>query len=209
MTRFILDTVVLRVFAFAHPKGIDILLGALNTSQAAFPSEVYDLDEETLPLNAPDQILSELARGLRFARCKVQSEPRHKGQRYQAWLENATQIPRYIQTGNLLVEPLELEEIPRREKLSKDYGIGRGEAACLTLAERHTGMAIFLSNDEKACQVAQTIGISFLTIPDILAEWIRREHPARELFQELIAGMERASFAIPNAVHQDLQQLLE
>lgn len=72
MSKFVLDTVVLRVFAFAHPQGIDILLAALNISQAVFPSEVYNLDENSLPLNAHDETLSELARGLRSNLRQVQ-----------------------------------------------------------------------------------------------------------------------------------------
>lgn len=89
------------------------------------------------------------------------------------------------------------------------YGIGRGEAACLVLAERNTSIAIFLSSDEAACRVAQTLGISYLTIPDILTEWIRQASPTPELFQDLIDGMRNATFTIPNTVYQELQQLFE
>lgn len=209
MSKFVLDTVVLRVFAFAHPQGIDILLAALNTPQAVFPSEVFNLDEDSLPPDASDENLSELARGLRYARRQVQSQPGLSGQRFQARLENATQVPRHIQAGSLFIESLELEEIPRREQLIKIYGIGRGEAACLTLAERNTSIAIFLSSDEAACRVAQILSISYLTIPDILTEWIRRAKPTPEFVQDLIDGMRNAKFAIPDTVYQELQQLLE
>ena len=41
----IIDTVVLRVMAFAHPEGLNILLEALNASSARLPREVYNLDE--------------------------------------------------------------------------------------------------------------------------------------------------------------------
>lgn len=95
MSKFVLDTVVLRVFAFA--QGIDILLAALNTPQAVFPSEVFKLDEDSLPPDASDENLSELARGLRYARRQVQSQPGLSEQRFQARLENATQVPRHIQ----------------------------------------------------------------------------------------------------------------
>lgn len=91
----------------------------------------------------------------------------------------------------------------------KTYRIGRGEAACLTLAERNTSVAIFLSSDEAACRVAQTLGISYLTIPDVLREWIRRTSPAPEVFQDLISGMRNAKFSVPEAVYQELQRLLE
>lgn len=40
----VLDTVVLRVMAFAHPNGIEILLETLNVSRARFPAEVYNRD---------------------------------------------------------------------------------------------------------------------------------------------------------------------
>lgn len=89
MSKFVLDTVVLRVFAFAHPQGIDILLAALNTPQAVFPSEVFNLDEDSLPPDVSDENLSELARGLRYARRQVQLQPGLAGQRFQARLENA------------------------------------------------------------------------------------------------------------------------
>jgi predicted nucleic acid-binding protein len=209
MSKFVLDTVVLRVFAFAHHQGIDILLAALNTPQAVFPSEVYNLDEDTLPLDASDESLSELARGIRYTRRQIQLQPGLLGQRFQVRLENATQIPRHIQAGSLFIEPLELEEIPRREELMRTHRIGRGEAACLTLAERNTRIAVFLSSDAEACRVAQILGISYLTILDILTEWVHRMRPIRELFQDLINGMRNASFAIPEHIYQQLEQIFE
>lgn len=209
MPKFVLDTVVLRVFAFAHPQGIDILLSALDTPQAVFPPEVFNLDEDSLPPGISDENLSELARGLRYARRQVQLQPGLAGQRFQARLENATQVPRHIQAGSLFIDPLKLEEILQRENLITAYGIGRGEAACLTLAKRNTGIAIFLSSDETACRVAQTLGISYLTIPDILTAWICQVNPTPELFQDLIDGMRNAKFSIPEAIYQELQQLLE
>jgi predicted nucleic acid-binding protein len=209
MSKFVLDTVVLRVFAFAHPQGIDILLTALNTPQAVFPSEVFNLDEDSLPPNVSDENLSELARGLRYARRQVQSQPGLTGQRFQTRLENAIQVPRHINAGSLFIEPLKLEEIPMREQLMKIYGIGRGEASCLILAKRETSIAILLSSDEGACRAAQAIGIAYLTIPDILTKWVRQDKPTSEFVQDLIDGMKNASFSIPEAVYQELQRLLE
>lgn len=209
MSKFVLDTVVLRVFAFAHPQGIDILLAALNTPQAVFPSEVFNLDEDSLPPSVPDENLSELARGLRYARAQIQLQPGLAGQRFQDRLENATQVPRHIQAGSLFIEKLELEEIPRREQLRRIYGIGRGEAACLTLAERNKRIAIFLSSDEGACHAAQTLAISYLTIPDILTKWVRRDQPTSKLVKDLIDGMRNASFSIPEAFYQELLHLFE
>jgi predicted nucleic acid-binding protein len=209
MSKFVLDTVVLRVFAFAHSQGVDILLTALNAKRVYFPAEVYNRDEDSLPLNAPDDDLSELARGLRYARRKAQNLPGLSGQRFQARLENATQLPRHIQMGELIVEPLELEELPRREFLIKEYGIGRGEAACITLADREALTAVFLSSDEKACRVAQTVGISFLTIPDILTAWVCQTRPPSNLLQALFDGMNNASFKLREDVYQQLWQILQ
>jgi len=67
MPKYVLDTVVLRVFAFAHPQGIDILLSALKAPSACFPTEVYNQDENNLPPNVSDESLSKLARGLRYS----------------------------------------------------------------------------------------------------------------------------------------------
>jgi predicted nucleic acid-binding protein len=209
MSKFVLDTVVLRVFAFAHPQGIDILLEALNTSRAGFPTEVYNQDEDNLPLNIADEDLSELARGLRYARRQVQTQPGLKGQRFQVRLENATQLERHIQVGSLFIEPLELAELPRRENLMKTYGVGRGEAACLVLALRTALIAVFLSSDKKACiKAAQELGISFLTIPDILTTWVRQTRPSPNLLQELIDGMRNANFALKDSIYQELQCIL-
>jgi predicted nucleic acid-binding protein len=209
MSKFVLDTVVLRVFAFAHPQGIEILLTALKTSQVSFPAEVYNQDEDNLPLNVSDENLSELARGIRYARRQTQNLPGLKGQRFQTRLENATQIPRYLQTGNLLIEPLELLELSQRENLIKNYGIGCGEAACLVLAQRESSTAIFLSSDDLACRASQILGISFLTIPDILTAWVRQNQPTIDLLQDLIEGMRNANFVLPDNDYENLQAILQ
>jgi predicted nucleic acid-binding protein len=208
MSKFVLDTVVLRVFAFAHPQGIDILLSALKTESAGFPTEVYNQDENSLPPNASDEELSELARGLRYAQRKAQTLPGLQGQRFQVRLENAIQLTRHIQAGSLFIKPLEIEELPRRERLGELYGIGRGEAACLVLSERTLLTAVFLSSDERACQAAQALGISFLTIPDVLTNWVNEMYPPAELLQELVDGMRNASFAVPESLYQQLQEML-
>ncbi|MGM3305372.1 hypothetical protein ACSQ6I_05175 [Anabaena sp. WFMT] len=209
MPKFVLDTVVLRVFAFAHPQGIDILLAALNTLQAVFPSEVYYQDEDYLPLNAHDEDLSELAKGIRYARRQAQNQPGLKGQRFQVRLENATQLPRHIQTGSLFIESLQLEELPIRENVMKVYAIGRGEAACLILALRDAFTAVFLSSDDTACKAAQDLNISFLTIVDVLTMWVSEIRPSLNLLQELVDGMRNANFALPDKEYQKLQRILD
>lgn len=205
MSKFVLDTVVLRVFAFAHPQGIQILLQALNTLQATFPTEVYNMDEDSLPPTSSDSSLSEFARGIRYARRQAQAIPGLKGQRFQVHLENLTQVPRHLQAGNLLISPLSLAEIPNRERLMQQFGIGRGEAACLTLAERDLKTAVFLSSDEKACTTAQSLGTAYLTIPDILKQWVHHHNISCEQLEELVSGMQNASFAIPNELYEQLR----
>ena len=49
MHKPVIDTVVLRVMSFAHPRGIDILLEALNVSLVRLPAEVYNRDENSRP----------------------------------------------------------------------------------------------------------------------------------------------------------------
>ena len=58
------------------------------------------------------------------------------------------------------MDPFTLDEVPSREALRQQYGIGRGEAARLTLVERDHSKAIFLSSDDAACKVAQDLGIA-------------------------------------------------
>ncbi|MDF5729711.1 MAG: hypothetical protein PUP92_17310 [Rhizonema sp. PD38] len=84
----------------------------------------------------------------------------------------------------------------------------RGEAACLVLSERTLLTAVFLSSDEKACQAAQALGITFLTIPDVLTNWVSEMYPPAELLQELVDGMRNASFAVPESLYQQLQEML-
>ncbi len=205
MSKFVLDTVVLRVFAFAHPQGIQILLQALNARQAVFPSEVYNMDEDVVLSNSSDRGLSELAQGIRYARQQAQTIPGLKGQRFQVHLENVTQVPRHLQAGSLLITPLSLTEIPNREMLMQQFGIGRGEAACLTLAERDLRTAVFLSSDEKTCVTAQSLGTDYLTIPDILKQWVYHYSISSDQLEELVSGMHSASFAIPKNLYERLQ----
>lgn len=80
----VLDAVALRVLAFAHQQGIAIMLCALDVPRALIPAEVYDRDEEQLPLFAPDEDLSEVARGMRFARRRAETEPNAPAARYRA-----------------------------------------------------------------------------------------------------------------------------
>ncbi|MDQ3397611.1 MAG: hypothetical protein M3511_07540 [Deinococcota bacterium] len=194
--RPVLDTVVLRVMAFAHPEGLQIVLRALRVKTARFPAEVYNWDEEALPLTANDEALSELARGLRYARQQVERLPGQQAQRFKIWLENAQQLPRHHARGSLIMDPLRLEELPRREELYQTFGIGRGESACLVLAERERSTAVFLSSDKEACKVAEHLTIPFLTLSQLIEMWVRQERPTRPEVEELLVGLKAAKFAL-------------
>lgn len=204
----VLDTVVLRVLAFAHPNGLDILLEALNVTRARFPAEVYHRDEASLPLAQSDEGLSELARGIRYAQRQVLTLPPVQAARYQTWLTNATQLSQHLEQKSLLVEPLTVEELPHRESLRAQYGIGRGEAACLVLAERYQSQAVFLSSDEVACQVASSLRIAHLTLPEVLEAWVDQRQPKLELFDAVISGMRTAKFGLPASFVRQLRQKL-
>ncbi len=208
MPERVLDTVILRVLAFAHPQGIDILLRALNAPIARLPAEGYNRDEDALPLTTLDQELSELARGLRWARRQANERPAIEAARYQAWLENARQLSDHLMAGTLIIDPLSIDELPRREELMDRFGIGRGEAAALVLAERHGVEAVFLSSDDQACQSAKALGIGYLTLIDVLDAWIERAHPTIREFDELVAGMRVAKFGLRESMFRSLRERL-
>ena len=90
------------------------------------------------------------------------------------------------------METLTVEEIYQREILQKTCD--KGEAACLVLAKRYQGQAVFLSSDKKACQVAKELDIPYLTVPDILEAWVKQKQPTIEEFDALVKGMRAANF---------------
>lgn len=202
----VLDTVSLRVMAFAHPRGIAILLAALGASRARFPAEVYDGDEDALPPDADDETLSELARGLRYARQQVDSLPAASFQRYAAWLQHAAQIAAHLTCATLVIDPLTASELPLRERYRADYGIGRGEAACLVLSCRRGSDSVFVSSDAVACQAAVDLGLSYLTLPDVLEAWVDRLKPTVADIDLLVAGMRAARFGLTSAAIGELHQ---
>ena len=192
MHKPVIDTVVLRVMSFAYPRGIDIVLEALNVSLLRFPAEVYNRDENSRPQKEDDEGLSELAKGLRYAQRQIQQRPPAEALRYQKWIGNAQQLPSHFKEGSLIVETLTVEEIYQREILQKTCD--KGEAACLVLAKRYQGQAVFLSSDKKACQVAKELDIPYLTVPDILEAWVEQKQPTIEEFDALVKGMRAANF---------------
>ncbi len=204
----VIDTVVLRVMAFAHPEGLTILLQALNAPKGRFPAEVYNRDENALPLTVHDEALSELARGLRYARRQVQALPSSKAERYRTWLDNAEQLPRHLERGSLFVDPLEIEDLPRREALVQLFGIDLGEAACLVLAARSRVPALFLSADEAACRAAQAQDIPYLTLQDVLEDWVKQRRPSQHELEVLVSGMKGAKYGLSATFVDRLLSLL-
>ena len=209
MAEYVLDTVVLQVMSFAAPDGITILLEGLAAPNARFPAEVYNRDEATFPLGVPDSDLSEFARGLRYAARQVRVLPSSVAERYQTWLSNAAQLTGHLEEGRLVVDPLTIEELAQREDLVMEYGIGRGEAACLTLVERYRAVGIFLSSDEEACTVARKLGLAYLTLPEIVEAWARQKQPARNRLENLISGMRAAKFGLKPDVLARLRDIVE
>lgn len=203
----VLDTVSLRVMAFAHPDGIAILFNALGMNQARFPAEVYNHDENALPLDVDDATLSELARGLRYARRQVAARPANDAARYATWLTHATQIDRHLVLGSLVIDPLTVHELPLRDRHRAEFGIGRGEAACLALAQHLGAASMFLSSDTVACQAAAALGVPFLTLQDVLMAWVKRVHPSLADVDSLIAGMRAARFGLAPELVDTLRQL--
>jgi predicted nucleic acid-binding protein len=188
----VLDTMVLQAFGFGHPRGIDRLLRILLVERARFPAEVYN--GETLPLSKGKENLSELALGLDYAERQIRTRPRVETERFESWIENASQLEGHLRSGSLEIDPLRVEELPEREDLMETYGIGRGEAACLVLARRHGAPAVFVSADQEACEVADEIGIPRTTIRDLLERWVNVFSPPAEKFDAMIEGLRRARF---------------
>ena len=188
----VLDTMVLQAFGFGHPKGIETLSRVLQAERARFPAEVYN--GETLPLGEDNEDLSELARGLRYARRQIRTRPATEAERFQRWIDNASQLEEHLRGGTLEIDPLYTEELPEREDLMETYGIGKGEAACLVLARRHGAPAVFVSADQEACEVANEIGIPHTTIRDLLERWVNVFSPPVEDFDAIIEGLRQARF---------------
>ena len=195
--------------SFAHPQGIEILLDAINVSCGRFPTELYNRDEDNLPLEANDEDLSELARGLRYAQRQIQKLSLTRTGRFQTWLKNAEQLNRHFDQGSLVIEILTVEELYKREMLQINYPqLGKGEVACLVLAQRYQMQAVFLSSDDKACEVAKELKIPHLTLPDILETWVQTKKPPQDELNTLIEGMANAQFGLKRSFIEQLRQRL-
>lgn len=192
--------------AFAHPNGIAILLAAVSAARGRFPGEVYNLDEDDLPADADDVELSELARGLRYARRQAASLPPADAQPYITRLERVAQISSHLARGTLVIDPLTVDELLLRERYRIDYNIGRGEAACLVLAHRYEAGVVFVSSDAPACRVADTLGVPYLTLQDVLTAWVDRLRPTVAEINALVVGMRAARFGLTQEFVEALRQ---
>lgn len=204
----ILDTVVLRAMAFAHAQGIDVLLAALGAPVVRVATEVYVRDEDKLSLDEDDRDLSELARGLRFARRQIERRPLSEVRRYQSWLHNAHQLAVHLDQGSLIIDALTIEELAQREELRRDHGLGRGASASLVLVMRHAGRVLFLSSDEMACQAARRLGIDHVTLQDVLVAWVERLNPAPDALDAMVEGLKNAKFGLNPTFVQALRERL-
>ncbi|AWR86766.1 hypothetical protein [Meiothermus taiwanensis] len=194
--RPVLDTNALRHFSFAHPQGLDILLSGIGSNKAYFPAEVYNQDEGLLPLDSNDEELSELARGLRWAQRSASRLTPGQAKRCWDWLNNSRQIRHHLERGSLVIDPLTLGELHKRVRLEEEFGIERGEAACLVLAQRYGSVAVFTSTDKAALRAAQRLGVKVLSGMDILSGWIKSAQPSRAGFDGLIAGLREAKYGL-------------
>ncbi len=190
--RPILDTMVLQGFSFATANSLDILLIGLEISTVFCPEQIYNCDEDQ---DAPDQDLSEFARGIRFFRRGSQLSPSSEANRYKTCLQHcAAQLPGFIDQQKLRIEKLEISDLLERERLELVEQVDPGEAACLALARRTEGSAIFVSSDSAACDVAEKLGVQIITTFDILMNWIRLEKPNLETLDQVLIGLQQARF---------------
>ena len=169
------------------------------------PAEVYNCDEDDVPLGDDDTHLSGLARGLRLARRRVATHPVHAA-KYRQCLGNAKQLPHHFARGSLFVDPLDVAELSHREALTEQFGIGRGEAACLVLCQRLHADAVVLTSDDEACQVAEQLGIGYLTLPDMIWNWVRNTRPTLTELDLVVEGLRNANFGLREAYLELLRQ---
>jgi hypothetical protein len=164
----VLDGSMLRAVAFNLASGLSGLLAAMAALAARVPPEIYNGDEDA-PLPAGDVGLSILARDIQAVRRQVSGRHWARSQRERAALRNAERLRDYLVDGSLIVDPLRPTELPRREHLQDRYGIGRGEAASLVLAERYGVEVVYLSPDGLAYEAARCEGVRSIAIRDAVA----------------------------------------
>lgn len=191
----VLDTNVLQAFGFGHAQGFDVLLRGLGVPVARVPREVYDQDEGEATTH-DDELLSEFARGIRYARRRARSGRADEAGRFRRWLENIRALPRHIERKSLTIDALTLEELAVREHIMAEFGVGRGEAACLALVQRDARSTVLVSSDEDVVVPAKGLGMRYTTIPEVLCGWAAKVRPSFALVDEVLEGMENARFAL-------------
>lgn len=208
LARPILDTNVLQHFAFAHPDGINILLKGIKNQSAYFPREIYNQDENELPLENHDVELSELARGLRYAKRRAMNPSDEKASRYQTWLNNSKQLPRHLERGSLIIAELVANEIPKREAVISQFGIAKGEAACLVLAQRFERVAVFTSMDNRALRAAEQLSIGVVSGLDVLMSYVKDQRPSEDFLRDFLEGLSNAGYRLRDTEIEQLFNLI-
>jgi hypothetical protein len=164
----VLDVGALRAAAFTPGGGLARLLAAMTAPACRVPAEVYNGDEDaSLPVD--DVGLSVLARDIRALRRRADDRHWATSQHERAALRNAERLRDHLADGTLVVDALWPGELLRREELQLRYGIGRGEAASLVLAERHGAAVVYRSTGDFACDAARREGVRFVAIREAVA----------------------------------------
>jgi hypothetical protein len=53
-----------------------------------------------------------------------------------------------------------------------------------------------VSSDNEACQAAASLSVQYITVPELLKDWVHRHKPERTLVDELLKGMTDARFTL-------------
>lgn len=164
----VLAASTLRAIAFSTPGHLPLLLEAMHASAARVPVETYNCDEDA-DFPEGDIGFSAVAREVQTLRHRVQDLPWPRTQRESAALRRAEILAEYVSHGLLVIDPLSLGELRRREALRDRHGIGRGEAASLVLASRHNVPVAYFSPDDSILEIARCEGVAIFSVPGAIA----------------------------------------
>jgi uncharacterized membrane protein len=78
----------------------------------------------------------------------------------------------------------------------------------LVLTQRYSNDAVFISFDDRACEVAHDLGISYLTRGDFFEAWIDRCEPIVAEFDALVQGMKNARHQLNSSELERLRSRL-
>ena len=101
-----------------------------------------------------------------------------------------------------------IEELLLRDQLERSHKLGRGEAACIVLAEREHAPALFVSEDDEACKVARIRGVNVVMRQSVLEHWVKQTKPSRTDLDMLLRGLEKARFTVHPQEIKALYKLL-